>query len=128
MHNKIIFVRPLPAVKGSSSSSLTNSSTTATQLQAWAYIGSANCSESAWGNKVVRDRATKQLKLFARNWECGVIVKCRRVGRGGGASSEEKSLGKENLQATFNGTVPVPMQTPGEQYNGRKPWYFMGEE
>lgn len=73
-----------------------------TQCPAWAYIGSANLSESAWypslpfslqltnkpkitnGNKcrgrLVQDRTSttktspKPPKLNCRNWECGVLV------------------------------------------------------
>ncbi|PYI10788.1 phospholipase D/nuclease [Aspergillus sclerotiicarbonarius CBS 121057] len=44
-----------------------------TQCRAWAYVGSANLSESAWG-RLVQDRTTKTLKLNCRNWECGVLV------------------------------------------------------
>ena len=42
----------------------------------YAYIGSANLSESAWG-KVVVDRKLKTEKLNCRNWECGVLVPVR---------------------------------------------------
>ncbi|KAF5695443.1 Tyrosyl-DNA phosphodiesterase 1 [Fusarium denticulatum] len=40
----------------------------------WVYIGSANLSESAWG-RIVKDRATGQLKMSCRNWESGVVVR-----------------------------------------------------
>jgi Tyrosyl-DNA phosphodiesterase len=40
---------------------------------AWAYVGSHNLSEAAWG-KVVKDRPTGQMKLVLRNWECGVLI------------------------------------------------------
>jgi hypothetical protein len=40
---------------------------------AWAFIGSHNMSESAWG-KIVKDRAAGQMKLVVRNWECGVLI------------------------------------------------------
>lgn len=41
----------------------------------WAYVGSANFSASAWGDKRVQDRATKRDKFSCRNWECGVVVR-----------------------------------------------------
>ncbi|KZL82279.1 ubiquitin interaction domain-containing protein, partial [Colletotrichum incanum] len=40
---------------------------------AWAYMGSANLSESAWG-RLVKDRDSGEAKLTCRNWECGVLV------------------------------------------------------
>lgn len=80
---------------------------------AWAYIGSANCSESAWG-KLFKDRATKLPKLNCRNWECGVIVPVRH-------ESGESKL--EDLKQ-FEGIVPVPMECPGEIYGDRQPWYY----
>ncbi|KAI7224927.1 phospholipase D/nuclease [Hortaea werneckii] len=52
---------------------------------AWVYVGSANCSQSAWGNLTV-DRRSKQQKekgkekgqggwkMNCRNWECGVLL------------------------------------------------------
>ena len=73
-----------------------------TDSKDWAYIGSANCSESAWG-KLGRDRSSKALKLNCRNWECGVVMPLRRT--------------------EGDGEVPVPMEMPGENYRGLKPWY-----
>lgn len=45
----------------------------------WAYIGSANCSASAWGDKVVKDRVKKVDKLTCRNWETGVLVRLDKI-------------------------------------------------
>ncbi|KAK4692668.1 tyrosyl-DNA phosphodiesterase 1, partial [Lecanoromycetidae sp. Uapishka_2] len=78
----------------------------------WAYIGSANCSESAWG-RLSKDRTTKAPKLNCRNWECGVIVP---------VPYEDGSNQLGNLKE-FKGSIPVPMQYPGEPYGNRKPWY-----
>ncbi|KAI1375746.1 phospholipase D/nuclease [Hypoxylon crocopeplum] len=39
---------------------------------AYAYVGSANLSESAWG-RLAKERASGNPKLTCRNWECGVI-------------------------------------------------------
>ncbi|KAK1149864.1 hypothetical protein N8T08_003420 [Aspergillus melleus] len=63
MHNKLLYVRPDEPIPMKNN----------TQCRAWAYVGSANLSESAWG-RLVQDRSTKELKLNCRNWECGVLV------------------------------------------------------
>ncbi|KAI0190085.1 tyrosyl-DNA phosphodiesterase-domain-containing protein [Astrocystis sublimbata] len=78
----------------------------------WAYIGSANLSESAWG-RLVRDKASGQPKLNCRNWECGVLI-----------------LGESNKPgwAAFEERLHVPMIVPGEAYgktNSRRPWLFL---
>ncbi|KAL9100984.1 MAG: hypothetical protein Q9163_003706 [Psora crenata] len=122
MHNKMIFVRPKS--KG----------------RAWAYVGSANCSESAWGNKLVIDKTTKQPKLNCRNWECGVLIpvesKVRSVGYKVDDTSKfepsktympEESSGASDLDV-FKGIIPIPMHFPGEDYGARKPWYFLEHE
>lgn len=89
--------------------------------KAWAYIGSANCSESAWG-KLVKDRTTKLPKLNCRNWECGVVVPARRAAAT--VTTPSNASGEEELDAVFGGVVPVPMEWPGEEYQGRKPWFY----
>ena len=81
--------------------------------KSWAYIGSANCSESAWG-KLTKDRAAKEPKLNCRNWECGVVVPVRRSVPNNGEGDLKK----------FDGIVPVPMQVPGDLYGDKKPWYL----
>ena len=81
--------------------------------RSWAYVGSANCSESAWG-KLVKDRVTKEPKLNCRNWECGVLVPARR---------SIPAIDGRDLKC-FETSVPVPMQVPGEPYGDKKPWFF----
>lgn len=89
---------------------------------AWAYVGSANISESAWG-KLVADKATKSLKLNCRNWECGVLVALppSRVNNGDLAG---ESGGVVSLNA-FDNHIDVPFSFPAEKYGDRKPWLFM---
>ncbi|RMY79788.1 hypothetical protein D0862_13027 [Hortaea werneckii] len=47
---------------------------------AWVYVGSANCSQSAWGNLTVDRRSKPQKekgggwKMNCRNWESGVLL------------------------------------------------------
>lgn len=104
MHNKLILVR---------------------SSQPWVYIGSANCSESAWG-KLSKDRTTKQPKLNCRNWECGVLIPARKgrldTGERDGKAADGASA---SLDDTFRGFVPVPMVHPGAEYGARQPWFFM---
>ncbi|PWY80966.1 phospholipase D/nuclease [Aspergillus sclerotioniger CBS 115572] len=133
MHNKILYVRPDDPISLSDT----------TQCRAWAYVGSANMSESAWG-RLVQDRATKTLKINCRNWECGVLVpiiedkksgpspqnehKGSETTKGKGKAPASSALSDDgaNLVSVFGDTVPVPMQVPGERYqNGQKPWFFM---
>ncbi|KAG5952939.1 hypothetical protein E4U53_007497 [Claviceps sorghi] len=105
MHSKLILVRQA-----------VNTATGTEKKAAWAYIGSANLSESAWG-RVFRDKASGERKILCRNWECGVVVPVR-------AASEQKS---PNDMGIFSGTVPVPMQVPGRQYSpDERPWFFRG--
>jgi len=81
---------------------------------AWAYVGSANLSESAWG-KVVKDRTRKEPKINCRNWECGVVFP---VDLSADSSSEMPTLD------VFAGRVDVPFRYPAEEYGKRKPWFF----
>ena len=86
---------------------------------AWAYVGSANLSESAWG-KLVRDQRTKAPKLTCRNWECGVLIPVH-------LNDAQPELGIPDSVCNmdvFRAHVPVPMVYPGEMYGTRKPWYF----
>ncbi|KDB21357.1 hypothetical protein H109_06706 [Trichophyton interdigitale MR816] len=101
----------------------------------WAYVGSANLSESAWGRLVI-DRKTKQAKLNCRNWESGVVVPVGRVEEDGterGASAEAAAGGaaaeaetEAELSRVFRAAVPVPMQEPGREYaEDEQPWFYL---
>ncbi|KAG6168960.1 hypothetical protein E4U47_004601 [Claviceps purpurea] len=103
MHSKVILVRHAGCTAHD-----------AEKRAAWAYIGSANLSESAWG-RVVRDKASGQRKIACRNWECGVVVPVR--------TSSEKVPATD--MSIFAGRVPIPMQFPGRRYSqGEHPWFF----
>ncbi|RHZ73398.1 hypothetical protein CDV55_109089 [Aspergillus turcosus] len=125
MHNKILFMRPDDPIR------LPNTSNT--QCRGWAYVGSANLSESAWG-RLVQDKITKQPKLNCRNWECGVLVpvldKLDSDSADSSSTVSSNSSGKEAIESTdmldvFSDTVPVPMTVPGRRYGpGLKPWFF----
>ncbi|KAE8148000.1 tyrosyl-DNA phosphodiesterase-domain-containing protein [Aspergillus avenaceus] len=113
MHNKILYMRPDEPIALSHD----------TKCQAWAYIGSANLSESAWG-RLVQDRSTKEPKLNCRNWECGVLVPVISKGEMfAGRNNSDPELA--DMLDVFKGTVPVPMRLPAQEYGpNRKPWYF----
>ncbi|KAE9374473.1 phospholipase D/nuclease [Stipitochalara longipes BDJ] len=108
MHSKMIFVRLDSAnLRGD---------------VAWAYVGSHNLSESAWG-RLVKDNTTKKPKMNIRNWECGVVIPvpaqpttAMTDGRDDFASGPDMSV--------FDGRLPVPMIVPGEEYQNRTPWFF----
>lgn len=95
-------------------------STTST---AWAYIGSANCTESAWG-KLSKDKSSKSAKLSCRNWECGVIIPIRAM-TDRGFNIDAEAAGSEDGLAVFEGVMPLPMEYPAEEYSARKPWFHL---
>ncbi|ODH44695.1 hypothetical protein ACO22_00772 [Paracoccidioides brasiliensis] len=135
MHSKMLFACP--------DKPITSSKDNSTQYAGWAYVGSANLSESAWG-RLVLDRSTTKPKLNCRNWECGVVIPIRH--RGSGQLSSQPSSGStlrpklepesesasvtvsdgSKLVSVFEPRIPVPMRVPGEPYQpGDKPWYYM---
>ena len=125
MHNKLLLVQP----SSTSNSATGNATAMSPPPKSWAYIGSANCSESAWG-KMSKDRSTKLPKLNCRNWECGVLLPTRVVEDGQSRETKEVTGGapsgsfKGSFGGTFAGIVPIPMVYPGDKYAGRKPWYY----
>ncbi|KAL2181732.1 tyrosyl-DNA phosphodiesterase-domain-containing protein [Thermothelomyces heterothallicus CBS 202.75] len=116
MHTKALYVRPC--------------SPTAQQSgRCFAYVGSANLSESAWG-RLSRDRASGKPKLTCRNWECGVLLCTDRTVEG------SSGAGSDNL-GVFDGCLPVPMEWPGraiseeggegmtaKDKDARTPWFY----
>ena len=126
MHSKMLFVRPHKPLRGSSNGGRG-------ECMAWAYLGSANLSESAWG-RLVRDRITKQPKLNIRNWECGVVVPVLTTAptrdmeaEGKGKEVDRDSYGPEAGPPgmdIFDGVIPVPMVVPGEEYGRKRPWFY----
>ncbi|KAK5137285.1 hypothetical protein LTR08_000255 [Meristemomyces frigidus] len=139
-HNKILLARG----KG------TASKDTAAKDVAWAYVGSANMSESAWG-KLVYDKKEKAWKINCRNWECGVLLPVpaekleasmpkneslaeKPKDDDEGSETESEAEGPESGGATssvelvglevFKGLVDLPFEHPGRTFDGREPWYF----
>uniref|UniRef100_A0A8H7KEB2 PLD phosphodiesterase domain-containing protein n=1 Tax=Bionectria ochroleuca TaxID=29856 RepID=A0A8H7KEB2_BIOOC len=129
LHTKAIFVH--------SSSAAEVADAPSHKASAWAYVGSANLSESAWG-RLVKDSKTGKPKLNCRNWECGVVVpvleangKARPTTKGAAAvatssaGTEAGSRGSSNLGELFASTVPMPMLVPGRLYGpNEEPWFY----
>lgn len=86
---------------------------------AWAYVGSANLTESAWGSQKIL-KSGKQGVLSVRNWECGVVVPVPEET----LKSLQLAEGEVPDMSVFEGTVEVPFQFPGEEYAGKQPWFF----
>jgi hypothetical protein len=111
-HNKILYAR------GVRKTDEDDDQPEVTQKVAWAYVGSANMSESAWG-KLVYDRKEKKWKLNCKNWECGVLLPASTEG----ASTEAGKNGVVNMEV-FKDVVEPPFMYPGIEYEDREPWYF----
>ena len=139
-HNKILYARGKQTQPDGSKKHI-----------AWAYVGSANMSESAWG-KISWDAKNKAWKIGCRNWECGVILSVsaekieawREAQSGVGVKKEDdsetdsetededKTEAKRTRKVSeqlvgmevFDEIVKPPFEIPGEKYNGREPWYF----
>lgn len=142
-HNKILYARGKQTQKDGSKKDV-----------AWAYVGSANMSESAWG-KVSFDAKKKAWKIGCRNWECGVLlpvseakIEAWKQARSNVAvkseddsetADEDETEDEDEVEAEKSGKVPEqlvgmevfdeivepPFEIPGDKYNGRDPWYFM---
>lgn len=125
MHSKVVFVRFIRGRKGEERQD--------GEYAGWVYVGSANCSESAWGvlggggggkakgksigKKGEDTNGNRDMKLTCRNWECGVVVPVP-VGKG-----------KTGLDI-FESVLPLPMVYPGASYEENsdlEPWFF-GED
>ncbi|KAJ5375510.1 Tyrosyl-DNA phosphodiesterase [Penicillium concentricum] len=117
MHNKLAFVHPSTPIDMPDNK----------ECRGWAYVGSANLSESAWG-RIVKDPKTKQLKMNCRNWECGVLVPIinEKTGEKDKGPETEGTVSSAPLPAeVFNNTVPVPMRVPAVPLaENRRPFFF----
>jgi len=109
-HNKILYARGLQRTEAESSDA---------KKIAWAYVGSANMSESAWG-KLIYDRRVKKWKVNCKNWECGVLLPVSTEG----AKTEAGEDGIVDMEV-FKDVVEPPFMYPGLEYESREPWYFM---
>ncbi|KAJ6076787.1 hypothetical protein N7499_008768 [Penicillium canescens] len=130
MHNKLAYVhrsKPIPLPDHN-------------ECRGWAYVGSANLSESAWG-RLTKEPKTNQYKMNCRNWECGVIVPVinkstdpndnQKAEKGKGKDkAPEVSFENDDAPAPlpvelFQDTIPVPMKIPAAELNqNRKPFIY----
>jgi hypothetical protein len=95
----------------------------------WAYMGSHNMSESAWG-KIVRDSKRKENKLVCRNWECGVLLPVSKPDSSllaEGAPIEPVSKVDAPLSELFRGYLDIPFEVPAPPHGDREPWFFQKE-
>ncbi|KAL2201350.1 tyrosyl-DNA phosphodiesterase-domain-containing protein [Corynascus similis CBS 632.67] len=116
MHSKVIYVRPRDAASNPD--------------HCFAYVGSANLSESAWG-RISKDRASGKPKLICRNWECGVLVPAEKKKEGSG---DDAHSGNRQDMRVFEDCVPVPMEWPGQaicredgnaaNIDAKRPWFY----
>lgn len=108
---------------------------------AWAYVGSSNMSESAWG-KLAFDKKLKAWKLNCRNWECGVLLPVKpmtgnRKPRKQYNADDSETESEDDTDAddtidpdkmvemdVFDAIVRPPFRMPGATYGDREPWYF----
>lgn len=111
-HNKILYARGLRKTDADEEQAA------GAEKIAWAYVGSANMSESAWG-KLVYDRKEKKWKLNCKNWECGVLLPVNTEG----ASTEAGKDGVVDMEV-FKDVVEPSFMYPGIEYEDREPWYF----
>ncbi|KAK9772650.1 putative Tyrosyl-DNA phosphodiesterase-domain-containing protein [Seiridium cardinale] len=112
MHSKLMLVRSKHAGK---------------DPVAWAYVGSANLSESAWG-RLTKDKQTGNPKLTCRNWECGVLVSVTDVKDNSDSRTSADEMPLANDMSVFLGSIPVPIIWPSEAYGrtgAKQPWLFL---
>ncbi|KAJ5563909.1 hypothetical protein N7513_000151 [Penicillium frequentans] len=118
MHNKLLYVWPSEPI------ALPNNR----ECKGWAYVGSANISESAWG-RLVKDRQTNKAKLNCRNWECGVLFPVETPVRQNSQGLNWKSEYRHLPAEVFEDTIPIPMMVPAPPLTEEnKPWFFMGDK
>ncbi|KAF9922807.1 hypothetical protein FBU30_007089 [Linnemannia zychae] len=122
MHTKLILAkpkqpsqtvgaRPLPSLNESQ------------KLAGWFYVGSANCTESAWGTmSMKRSGALQGLCINIRNWELGVVYMIETEEEMEEFNRQFRGADDEPDQ-TFLGPLPIPYQKPLiEYYAEDDPW------
>ncbi|KAG0058294.1 hypothetical protein BGZ89_001397 [Linnemannia elongata] len=127
MHTKVILAKAAQPKPTLSSRLPPPQSNDPRKLAGWFYVGSANCTESAWGtmsNK--RTGALQGLCINIRNWELGVVYmietedemeELNRRYRGSERGADDEP------DQTFFGPLPVPYRRPVKQYYAEdEPW------
>jgi hypothetical protein len=106
-HNKILYARGKQTQADGSIKNI-----------AWAYVGSSNMSESAWG-KVTFDKKERQWKIGCRNWECGVLlpVPAERMEKHM-KSMKDAAVEKEHVDGEDSETASDDSETESEGDSG----------
>ncbi|RMY46467.1 hypothetical protein D0863_15838 [Hortaea werneckii] len=91
---------------------------------AWVYVGSANCSQSAWGNLTVDRKFQKEKgeagpwKMNCRNWESGVLLPVpprnlpRAVGEKGEDGGDDGARVKKEVDPDATDSEPDSASSP----------------
>ncbi|EKG20864.1 hypothetical protein MPH_01847 [Macrophomina phaseolina MS6] len=121
-HNKLIICRGQIGPEDED-----NAGATEGKKVAWAYVGSHNFTQAAWGT-LSRDKNTKTLKVNCRNNECGVIIPIFRGGASEQVGQEDKNAEEDGLPGyeVFARKMEIPFEIPGERYGNKKPWFTDG--
>ena len=105
----------------------------ASSSRPWVYVGSGNCSESAWLGTY--EKSTPKRK----NWECGVIVPAPRESKTRSPkldamgndtyNSARKKEGKETTVRVdlkvFADLLPIPISFPARKLTAEnEPWFL----
>ncbi|KAF8940875.1 hypothetical protein BGZ47_007578 [Haplosporangium gracile] len=126
MHTKVILAKAAQP-RQTLGSRLPPSSNDPRKLAGWFYVGSANCTESAWGTMSNKRSGDLQgLCINIRNWELGVVYmietedemeELNRRYRGSGRGTDDEP------DQTFFGPLPLPYRRPLTPYYAEdEPW------
>ncbi|KAF9151976.1 hypothetical protein BG015_005947 [Linnemannia schmuckeri] len=126
MHTKVILAKAAQP-KQTLSSRPPPPSNDPRKLAGWFYVGSANCTESAWGTMSNKRSGDLQgLCVNIRNWELGVVYmietedeleELNRRYQGSGRGTDDEP------DQTFFGPLPVPYRRPLTPYYAEdEPW------
>ena len=84
-----------------------------TPHSAFIYTGSANLSQSAWGNLTWDRKAPggADWKLNVSNWECGVLMRVK-----GSPAAESGGTEVLSMDEAFRGVLEMPFEWPGRKF------------
>jgi hypothetical protein len=84
---------------------------------------------SASRGRLVKDNTTKKAKINIRNWECGVVIPVPSSALPAETSTDAGARVADGLDmSVFDGYIPVPVVIPGEEYQGRRPWFYSEQQ
>ncbi|KAG0286674.1 hypothetical protein BGZ96_009266 [Linnemannia gamsii] len=129
MHTKLILAEAAKP-KQSLNSRLPLASNDPRKPAGWFYVGSANCTESAWGTMSNKRSGDLQgLCINIRNWELGVVYMIETEEEMEGLNRKYRGSGRgadDEADQTFFGPLPVPYRRPLKRYYAEDdPWSDM---